>query len=68
MFTALLQRVTRRCPTHDRPSPAKIRRLEEELGMPPSAHHGDPIDAFLNRDLIDCGLTWCRTRRSNRHP
>ncbi|MCX4974229.1 hypothetical protein [Streptomyces sp. NBC_00620] len=59
----LLHRITRRCPTHDRASYSKTRRLEESLGMPPSPPPTSFTDTYSDPDLIECGNTWCRTRR-----
>ncbi|MEV5163852.1 hypothetical protein AB0K66_04385 [Streptomyces werraensis] len=60
---SLLRRLARRCETHDRPSYAKTRQLEQELGMEPSSPPASFTDQFANPDLIDCGHAWCRTRR-----
>ena len=59
MKEAILRRIAGRCATHDRPSPAKIRALEEELGIEPSPPSGDLVDQLANPDLIGCGKTWC---------
>ncbi|MBU8549781.1 hypothetical protein IMX12_13280 [Streptomyces sp. Babs14] len=60
---SLLRRVARRCETHDRPSYSKTRKLEEELGMEPSAPPDSLTDQFADPDLIDCGNSWCQRRR-----
>lgn len=63
MFEPLLRRIARRCETHDRASYSVTRRLEDDLGMPPSPAPASIVDQFSNPDIIDCGNTWCRTRR-----
>lgn len=60
---ALLHRIARRCPTHDRASQYRIRELERALGLPPSPPSGDLVDQLANPALIDCGHAWCRTQR-----
>ncbi|MFF7901186.1 hypothetical protein ACIO02_34005 [Streptomyces sp. NPDC087568] len=59
MLTAILRRIARRCDVHDVPAQAKIRRLEQQLGITPSPATGDFVDQFADPDLIDCGRTWC---------
>lgn len=59
----ILRRIARRCGTHDRSSPAKTRRLEEELGLPLTDQAGDIAGQLANPDLIDCGKPWCRSKR-----
>ncbi|NUS86010.1 MAG: hypothetical protein HOY75_25625 [Streptomyces sp.] len=66
MKDAILRRIARRCDTHDTASQAKIRQLEEQLGLEPSPPSGDLVDQLANPDLIDCRKPWCRTRRSDR--
>jgi hypothetical protein len=51
----LLRRIAQRCETHDRPSYAKTRALEESLGMEPSPPPESLVDEHSNPDLIDCG-------------
>jgi hypothetical protein len=63
VITDLLRRIARRCPTHDRSSYVRTRRLEENLGMEPSAPPSSLTDQFNDPDLIDCGNTWCSHRR-----
>ncbi|WP_327333713.1 hypothetical protein [Streptomyces anulatus] len=58
-----LRAVAGRCDTHDKASPAKIARLEQELGMPESARPDSFTDSYADPDLIDCGNERCRTRR-----
>jgi hypothetical protein len=60
----ILRRIARRCDTHDTASPAKIRQLETDLGIEPSAPTGDLVDQLTDPDIIDCGKPWCRTRHS----
>lgn len=60
MKDEILRRIAARCDTHDKASPAKIRRLEEELGLPLSSQSGDLVDQLADPDLIDCGKSWCR--------
>ncbi|UAX56796.1 hypothetical protein K5X85_29145 [Streptomyces sp. A144] len=60
---ALLHRIARRCPTHDRASQYRIRELERALGLPPSPPSGDLVDQLTNPEIIDCGHAWCRTQR-----
>lgn len=60
---AMLRRLTRRCDVHDKPSHPRIRQLEQDLGQPPSAPPASLADAFANPLIVDCGHTWCRTRR-----
>ncbi|MFB6675596.1 hypothetical protein ACFCWG_24860 [Streptomyces sp. NPDC056390] len=60
---ALLQRIARRCPTHDHAAPANIRKLEQELGMRPSLPPASFVDAYSDPDLVDCGNSWCKRRR-----
>lgn len=60
MLYALLHRLARRCPTHDRASHAVTSRLERVLGMTPSAPPDSFTDAYSDPDLIDCGNTWCQ--------
>ena len=62
MKDEILRRIAGRCATHDTASLARIRRLEEELGIEPSPPSGDLVDQLANPDLIDCGKPWCRTR------
>lgn len=70
MIEALLRRIARRCPTHDRPSPLLIAELETELGLNPHAltklhqrvHHQGAAE-FIDRTLLDCGHDWCPTRQ-----
>lgn len=59
----LLHRIARRCPTHDRASYSKTRRLEESLGMQPSPPPASFTDTYNDPDIIDCGNTWCTHRR-----
>ncbi|MFE9936330.1 hypothetical protein [Streptomyces hirsutus] len=59
----LLHRIARRCLTHDRASYAVTSRLERQLGMEPSEPPASFTDAYSDPDLIDCGHSWCRTRR-----
>lgn len=59
----LLRRIARRCDIHDAPSPTRTRQLEQALGQPLSAPPERLTDAFYNPAIIDCGYTWCRTRR-----
>ncbi|MFD8667073.1 hypothetical protein ACFV1U_16970 [Streptomyces microflavus] len=59
----ILRAIAGRCDTHDKASPAKIARLEQELGMPESARPTGLVDSLANPDLIDCGNERCRTRR-----
>lgn len=63
VLESLLRRIARRCETHDRPSYARTRRLEDALGMEPSAPPASVVDAFADPQLIDCGHTWCPHRR-----
>ncbi|WP_262058531.1 hypothetical protein [Streptomyces sp. STR69] len=56
----LLHRIARRCPTHDRASYAKTRRLEQSLGMAPGPPPDSFTDAHRDPDLIDCGNSWCQ--------
>ena len=58
-----LRAIAGRCDTHDTASPAKIARLEQELGLPESAQSASFTDSLANPDLIDCGNKGCRTRR-----
>ncbi|KOG84474.1 MULTISPECIES: hypothetical protein [Streptomyces] len=58
-----LRAVAGRCDTHDKASPAKIARLEQELGLPESARPASFVEAYTDPDLIDCGSERCRTRR-----
>jgi len=66
------------CEFHDRPSEAKIARLEVETGIDPLAEQrrwpqrqytqdGRPLPLIIPRmddpDLIDCGSSRCRKRR-----
>ncbi|MFF9285408.1 hypothetical protein [Streptomyces griseosporeus] len=60
---ALLRRIARRCPTHDRASYAVTSRLERQLGMTPSPPPDSLVDQFADPGLIDCGRAWCHTRR-----
>lgn len=62
--TEILRRIARRCSTRDAPSQKKIRDLETELGLEPSAPSGDLVDQLADPDLVDCGKTWCRKRRA----
>ncbi len=62
-MTALLRRIARRCPTHDRASHAVTSRLERQLGMDSSEPPASFTDAYSDPDLIDCGHAWCRTRK-----
>jgi len=84
-FTAELAALWRRwlrllskCDIHDRPSEAKIARLEVETGIDPLAEErrwpqrqyaadGRPLPLIIprmdNPDLIDCGSARCRKRR-----
>lgn len=64
MKTEILRRVARRCSTHDTPSQKKIRDLEVELGLEPSAPSGDLVDQLADPNLIDCGKSWCKMRRA----
>jgi hypothetical protein len=57
-------RLARRCPVHDRPYPSVIRALELDLGLEPSAPPPSLTAAWVNPNLIDCGLTWCRTKEN----
>lgn len=63
MLDALLRRIARRCETHDRPSYAVTSRLERQLGMEPSPTPDSYTDAYSDPTIVDCGHTWCRTRR-----
>ncbi|MEV1063390.1 hypothetical protein [Streptomyces sp. NPDC050263] len=63
MLTRLLARIAGRCPTHDRASYAVTSCLERDLGMTPSPPPDSLTDTFSDPALIDCGNTWCRTRR-----
>ncbi|MER7967687.1 hypothetical protein ABTX35_01490 [Streptomyces sp. NPDC096080] len=65
MFAALLHRIARRCPTHDRASYAVTSRLERQLGLHPSEPPASFVDTYSNPDLIDCGHAWCPTRRTH---
>jgi hypothetical protein len=60
---SLLRRIAQRCETHDRPSYAKTRQLEQDLRMEPSSPPDNLVDQYANPDLIDCGNTWCQRRR-----
>lgn len=60
---ATLRRLTRRCATHDRPSYPRIRQLEQDLGQPPTTPPESFVDAYADPLIIECGHTWCRTRR-----
>lgn len=60
---SLLRRIAQRCETHDRPSYARTRQLEEELGMEPSPPPTSFVDEHAYPALIDCGNTWCQHRR-----
>lgn len=62
MLSSLLARIAQRCPTHDRTSYSKTRRLEQALGMPPSPAPASFTDEHYDPDLIECGHTWCRRR------
>ncbi|KPC86265.1 hypothetical protein ADL35_12340 [Streptomyces sp. NRRL WC-3753] len=59
----LLHRIARRCETHDRASYVATSRLERELGMEPSPPPASFTDTHYDPNLIDCGHSWCRTRR-----
>lgn len=59
----LLRRIARRCDVHDAPSPARTRQLEQELNQPLSDPPESLADAFYNPAIVDCGHTWCHTRR-----
>lgn len=63
MKDEILRRIAGRCGTHDKASPAKIRQLEQQLGMPPTQQTGSFTDLHANPDLIDCGKQWCRSKR-----
>lgn len=58
-----LRRANRRCRVHDPLSAARIRQLEQQLGLPPSEAPGSFVEAFYNPALIDCGHRWCKRRR-----
>jgi hypothetical protein len=60
VLQALLRRIARRCPTHDRASHAVTTRLERQLGMEPSAPPASFTDTYSNPELIDCGHPWCQ--------
>lgn len=62
MKDGLLRRIAGRCATHDKAWPAKIRALEEELGIEPSPPSGDLVDQLANPDIVGCGKTWCSKR------
>ncbi|GAB2714491.1 hypothetical protein [Streptomyces bullii] len=64
MKNKILRRIAGRCDTHDEASPAKIRQLEQELGLTPTQQSGDLVDQLANPDLIDCGKAWCRKKRA----
>lgn len=59
----LLRRIAQRCDTHDRPSYPRIRNLETQLGITPSAPPSSLVDAYSDPALIGCGHAWCRSRR-----
>lgn len=63
MLDALLRRIARRCETHDRAAYVTTSRLERELDMPVSPPPASFTDEHLNPDLIDCGHSWCRSKR-----
>jgi hypothetical protein len=62
-----MHRIAGRCETHDRASPLKTARLEEQTGIRPDAvaqlDTGSFTDDHTDLDLIECGHAWCRTRR-----
>lgn len=58
-----MRRRNRPCETHDKASPAKIARLEEELGLPESPRPTSFTEAYADPDLIECGNKQCRARR-----
>ncbi|WP_190157330.1 hypothetical protein [Streptomyces litmocidini] len=60
---SLLRRLARRCEAHDRPSQPRIRDLEQQLGIDPSATPDDPVAAYTDPALIECGHRWCQRRR-----
>lgn len=60
---ALLQRIARRCPTHDRPSYPRIRELEHALGLPPTTGPESVADQYADPTIVDCGHAWCSSRR-----
>ncbi|MFB7364172.1 hypothetical protein [Streptomyces hydrogenans] len=62
-MNALLRRLTRRCETHDKPSQPRIRELEQQLDIEPSATPDSFVEAHSNPALIDCGHRWCQQRR-----
>ncbi|MFF2773361.1 hypothetical protein ACFVU3_00490 [Streptomyces sp. NPDC058052] len=59
----LTRRLTGRCETHDRPSQPRIRDLEQQFDIEPSATPDNFVEAYSNPDLIDCGHHWCQQRR-----
>lgn len=59
----LLRRIARRCDVHDRPSAARTRQLEQALGQPLSDPPESLVEALYNPAIVDCGHTWCRTRK-----
>jgi hypothetical protein len=63
VIEAVLRRIARRCEIHDAPAHAVIRQLETELGQQPSPPTGDFVTDHTDPALIDCGHTWCHTRR-----
>ena len=65
---------SKRCETHDQPSPMKIAKLEESTGVNPDAvaelihdpdSYGGFTAVFADPDLIDCGNEQCRKRRGH---
>ncbi len=60
---SLLRRIAQRCETHDRPSQPRIHALEQQLDIEPSATPEDPVEAYSNPELVDCGHRWCQQRR-----
>jgi len=60
---SLFRRLTGRCETHDRPSQPRIRDLEQQLDIEPSATPDSFTEAYSNPALIDCGHRWCQQRR-----
>lgn len=59
----LLRRIARRCDVHDAPSLVRTHQLEHALGQPLSAQPESLVEALYNPAIVDCGHTWCRTRR-----
>ncbi|MFD0256430.1 hypothetical protein ACFVGX_36625 [Streptomyces sp. NPDC127113] len=59
VLRALLRRIARRCPVHDRASHAVTTRLERQLGLTPSTPPASFTDTYSDPLLIDCGVRWC---------